>query len=67
MYWGVIVPMHAKLVLSFVLITLDVQAFPSRVVTFIIGGVVIGVVGEVVVARGQEVSHGPEITKPRKV
>lgn len=67
MCWGVIIPRNAKLVLSFVLVALGVQAFLSRVVTFIVGGVVIGVVGEAIVAHGQEVPHGPEITEPRKV
>jgi uncharacterized membrane protein YjjB (DUF3815 family) len=49
------------------LLVLSVEAFSSRVVTFIVGAIVVGVVGEVVVARGQEVPHGPEIAEPEKV
>ena len=65
--WGVVDPGHAKLVLSSMLLVLSVEAFSSRVVTFIVGAIVVGVIGEVVVARGQEVPHGPEIAEPEKV
>lgn len=50
--WGVVVPGHAKLVLSFVLLVLGVDTFSSWVVTLIVGVVVVGAVGEVVVASG---------------
>jgi hypothetical protein len=55
------------MVLSFLHLVLGVEAFSSWVVTLIIGVVVVGAVREVVVARGQEVSHGIGITEPGKV
>jgi hypothetical protein len=55
------------LVLSFVLLVLCVEAFSSWVITLVIRAIVIGVVREAVVARGQEVSHGIRIVEPGKV
>jgi hypothetical protein len=63
----VVVPRHAKLVLSFVLLMLGVETFSSWVVTLVIGVVVVRAIREVVVARGQEVSHGNGIMEPEKV
>jgi hypothetical protein len=65
--WGVDVPRHAKLVLSFVLLVLGVEAFSSWVIILLIGAIVIGAVGEVVVARRQDVPHGIRIMEPGKV
>lgn len=48
--WGGVVSRHAELVISFVLLVLDVEAFPSRAITLVVGIVVIGPVGEVLVA-----------------
>jgi hypothetical protein len=58
---------RAKLVLSFVLHMPGMEAFPSWVVTLVVGVVVVGAAGEEVVTRGQEVPHGPEIAEPGKV
>ena len=65
--WGVVVLRHAKLVLSFVLLMLDVEAFSSWVVSLVVKVVVVGAVREVVIAHEQEVSHGIRIVEPRKV
>lgn len=47
--WGVVVAGHVELILSFVLV-LDMEAFPSWVVTLVVRAIVVRAVGEVVVA-----------------
>jgi hypothetical protein len=64
---GVAILRHAKLVSFSVLLVLDVEALPSRVVTLIVGVVVIRTVREVVITCGQEVLHGPRIVEPGEV
>jgi hypothetical protein len=65
--WGVVILRHARLVLSFVLLVLGVEAFLRWVVTLIVKVVVVEVIREVVIAHGQEVPHGIRIVEPRKV
>jgi hypothetical protein len=57
---------HAKLVSFSMLLVFGMEALPSRVVTLIVGVVVVGTVREVVVTCGQEMPHGPWMTEPRE-
>jgi hypothetical protein len=64
---GVAVLRHAKLVFSSMLLVLVVEALSSRVVTLIVGVVVVGVIKEVVITCRQKVLRDPGITESREV
>jgi hypothetical protein len=64
---GVVLSGHAEMVPFVMLCVPRVKELSSWVVTLLVGAVVIGAIGDEVIACEQELQHGLKVIKPREV